>query len=125
MIELALDSPAQHTGTERYALSFAVNAQGSEHDIQGNFVQFTFRPEAVILKWERILGGVWRPRLHSGVGLHGKGSRICGRRVLKDNTLGEQEGWQDVWTSRRLSAYALSLPGLEELIETITKELPA
>lgn len=125
MIELALDSPAQHTGTERYALSFAVNAQGPEHDTQGNYVQFTFRPEYVILKWERSLGGVWRPRLHSGVSQHTKGSRICGHRVLKDGSLGEQEGWQDVWTSGRLSAYALSLPGLEELINTIAKELPA
>lgn len=120
-----------HSGTERYAVTFALKEQDDLYDTQGVYVKFEFRPEFVVLIWERDRDnrgyGSW---MRKAFGVRGGGSRIQGPRVLKDGSLSDkQQGYQPVFLTEELggplSGYATSLPHLEQMIDELEKNLPA
>jgi hypothetical protein len=119
-----------YTGTERYALVFPFKEQGDLYDVKGNHVQYTIRPDRVVLIWERThRDGHFSPWKRRVYGLPGTGSRIIGPRVLKDGLSDKQEAYVDVFRDEevggRLTEYAASLPHLEQMITELESKLPA
>jgi hypothetical protein len=117
------DERPKHYGTETYRVSFLFKEQDDLYDVKGMYVQFTIRPEQVVLRWERERGqfgyGPWvRARSNS---------LINGSRVLKDGSLGVQTSIVEVFASKelggKLTQYAASLPHLEQMIEELEKKL--
>lgn len=120
-----------HSGTERYTVTFALKEQDDLYDTKGVYVEFEFRPEFVVLVWERDRDnhgyGSW---VRKAYGVRSSGSRVLGPRVLKNGgTSDRQQGYQPVFLTEELggplSGYASSLPHLGQMIAELEKNLPA
>lgn len=121
----------QHAGSERYTVLLVLDLTGDEqqdlYDTRGKHVQFEFRPATVKLVWDRFLGrdgyGPWK-RVYAF-----RGSRIEGPRVTKTGTSDKQFGHVEVWHAEEvggpLTKYAAMLPGLEQAVADLEKNLPA
>jgi hypothetical protein len=119
-----------HTGTERYAVMLGIKEQGDQYDVQGQRVEYTIRPQCVILIWERRhRDGKFTPWKRRLFGAMGSASRITGPRVLKDGLSDKQEAYVNVFLDEqvggRLTQYAAGLPHLEQMIAELEKNLPA
>lgn len=117
---------ASHCGTERYVRVFALKEQDDLYDTQGEGATFEFRPEFVVLIWERDRDnhgyGSWVRRAGA--------SSIHGPRVLKSgDTSDKRRGHRPVFITEELggplAGYAASLPHLEQMIAELEKNLPA
>lgn len=119
----------EHSGTESFMVTLALKEQDDLYDVRGTFVRFTIHPETVTLVWERRMQqgvcGEWR---RVGYRPRGPFSAFEGPRVMKDGSLStsdRQRAVVEVFSGSGLTAYAATLPHLEQLIAELEKNLPA
>lgn len=118
-----------HTGDDRYAVTLVLSGLGDAYDHVGKGVNFRFRPDHVILIWERKHhGGVFtRWKRKTLVPFHAA-SRIAGPRVMLKGLSQHHEGYAEVFAATEvggaLTPYARSIPGLSEVIAEVESHLP-
>lgn len=118
-----------HTGDDRYAVTLVLSGLGDAYDHVGKGVNFRFRPDHVILIWERKHhGGLFTPWKRKRLYPHHAASRIVGPRVMLKGLSQHHEGYDEVFDADAvggfLTPYAQSIPGLSEVIAEIESQLP-
>lgn len=122
-------STPTHTGGDRYAVTLKLPDLGDAYDHVGKGVGFRFRPDHVILIWERKHhSGLFTPWKRKTLVPFHAASRIAGPRVMLKGLSQHHEGYVEVFAANEvggaLTPFAQSIPDLAKAVYEIEAQLP-